>query len=461
MNLPDILIKIAKKLDKKGAKAIVVGGAVRDYYLNLPIKDIDIEVYNISSYEELANILKEYGSVNLVGKSFGVVKLKIDNMEYDFSLPRVEQKVDSGHKGFNVKLYSKLDFTTAFKRRDFTINAMGYDILQKNLIDPFYGKQDLSTKTLRIVDKNSFIEDPLRVYRAVQFSARFNMHLSDDTFELCKLMIDRGDLEQLPKERVFQEFKKFLLKAKKPSIALELIKQLGILKYFPELKALIDIPQDPTYHAEGDVWIHTLMVLDEMAKLRSGDEKLDLIRMFSALCHDFGKPQTTKIRDGKITAYNHDIAGVEPTVKFLKRLTDDKKLIDNVANFVLYHLRVGQLYKGKAKAGAIRRLATKINLQELELLARADYFGRVSKNKKENFEAGEWLLKKSKELNVLNSSAKPIIQGRDLINLGLKPSSNFKEILNSAYQAQLDDKFKNKDDGLLWLKEFLKRGDFK
>jgi len=451
MKLPDILIKIAKKLEKRGARAIVVGGAVRDSLLDMPIKDIDIEVYNISSYEKLANILQEFGSINLVGKAFGVIKLRVDNLEFDFSLPRVEQKIDKGHKGFAVKTNSKLSFTTAAKRRDFTINAMGYDILQKTLLDPFKGKEHLLTKILQIVDSSTFIEDPLRVYRAVQFAARFEMTLSKESFNLCKLMVDRGDLEELPRERIFEEFKKLLLKAKKPSIGLNLMRELGILKYFPELKALIDVPQDSTYHAEGDVWTHTLMVVDEMAKLRSGDEKLDLTRMLSALCHDFGKPTTTKVIDGKIRAFNHDIEGVEPTINFLKRLTDDKKLIESVANFVLYHLRVGQLYKGGAKAAAIRRLATKINLQELELLARADYFGRISKDKQEQFEAGKWLLTRAKELNVLTTPPKPLIQGKDLISLGLTPSPKFKKILDRAYQAQLDGKFQTKEEAINWL----------
>jgi len=451
MNLPKVLIKIAKKLEKEGAKAIVVGGAVRDYLLNRPIKDIDIEVYNISSYDKLANILKEYGKINLVGKAFGVIKLKVEDIEFDFSLPRTEQKIDIGHKGFSVKTNSQLSFTKAAIRRDFTINAMGYDILQKRLLDPFDGKKHLLTKTLQIVDSSTFIEDPLRVYRAVQFAARFELKLSIDTFKLCKVMVDNGDLEELPKERVWEEFKKLLLKAKKPSIGLNLLKELGVLKYFPELKALIGIKQDINYHAEGDVWRHTLMVVDEMAKLRSGNEKIDLIRMLSALCHDFGKPATTKVIDGKIRAFNHDIEGVKPTISFLKRLTDDKKLIASVADFVLYHLRVGQLYKGGAKAAAIRRLATKINLQELELLARADYFGRISKDKKEIFEAGEWLLKRAKELNVLNAPLKPIISGKDLIALGLKPSPKFKKILDLAYQAQLDGKFKNKEEAIKWL----------
>jgi len=178
-----------------------------------------------------------------------------------------------------------LDFATAAKRRDFTINAIGYDINAKKMLDPFCGVDNIKNKTLQIVDKASFTEDPLRVYRAVQFGARFEFTLSKNTFTACSKLIDNGSLEELPKERVWEELKKLLLKAKKPSIGFKIMKDLGILKYFPELKALIGVKQEPKYHPEGDVWIHTLMVIDEMAKLRNGDDKRDLILMLSALCN--------------------------------------------------------------------------------------------------------------------------------------------------------------------------------
>ena len=459
MKIPKILERIAKNLEKKDIKAVIVGGVVRDYFLGIKdSKDIDIEVYNIDSLNELEDELKAFGAVNLVGKVFGIIKLTTSEGEFDFSLPRIEKKVAKGHKGFEVTTKKDLTFKEAAKRRDFTINAMGYDILEQKFLDPFDGKKDVEAKRLHIVDEKSFVEDPLRVYRAIQFAARFEMQLSKETFTLCKTMVARGDLKELPKERIWEEFKKLLLKAKKPSIGLKLMRDLGVLDYFLELKALIGVQQEPSYHAEGDVWTHTLMVVDEMAKLRSGDERIDIIRMLSALCHDFGKVTTTKVIDGKIRAFNHDKEGVEPTINFLKRLTNDKKLIESVSNFVLYHLRIGQLYKNRAKSAAIRRLATKISIKELELLARADYFGRISKDKKEHFEAGEWILQRAKELNVLTTPPKALILGRDLIALGLKPSAEFKTILEKAYQAQLDGAFQTKEEGLNWLKEqaFLK-----
>jgi tRNA nucleotidyltransferase (CCA-adding enzyme) len=213
MLTPNILKTISKKLKESGAKAIIVGGSVRDYFLNLPIKDYDIEVYGLESIEELEKILLEYGSVSLVGKSFGVLKFVCDGEEYDFSFPRTERKVAKGHGGFEVVCSGDMEFSKASLRRDFTINAMGYDIEEGYFIDPFCAKEDMKSKTLRHINSDTFIEDPLRVYRAIQFCARFNYSLTDETFRLCKKMVDDGMLEELPKERVYMEFKKLLLKS--------------------------------------------------------------------------------------------------------------------------------------------------------------------------------------------------------------------------------------------------------
>ena len=452
MNLPKVLIDIANRLDSVEAKAILVGGAVRDFVLQKSVKDFDIEVYNIESYDNLATVLSEFGTVNLVGKSFGVVKLRVDNMEYDFSMPRLESKVAKGHRGFDVKVDTRLDFSTAAKRRDFTINAMGWDILERKLIDPFGGIDDIKSKTLQIVDKTSFTEDPLRVYRAVQFGARFEFTLSKDTFTLCSKLTDNGSLEELAKERIWEEFKKFLLKADRPSIALNLMRELGILKYFPELKALIDVMQEPKYHPEYDVWVHTLMVVDEAAKLRVEDEQENLILMLSALCHDFGKPKTTKLIDGRYRAFNHEKEGVDPTIRFLKRITSNRDLTKEVAKLVEYHLRPIQLYKGGAKSSAIRRLALKVNIERLTRLAKADYLGRGGVST-DNFEAGDWLLSRAKELSVLNTPLQKLVEGKDLIKLGFEPSVEFGEILQEAYNAQIDGTFNTKEEGTKWVQK--------
>jgi tRNA nucleotidyltransferase (CCA-adding enzyme) len=481
MKLPSILKTIANTLNAKNAKAIVVGGAVRDHFLKLPSKDYDVEVYGLASMEELEEILLEYGSVNLVGKSYGVLKFSYKGEKYDFSFPRLESKVGTGHRGFDVEVDGSLEYAEAAKRRDFTLNALGYDIVSENFIDPFNGLQDMEQKLLRHIDNDTFVEDPLRVYRAVQFTARFGYTLADETFLLCKKMVDNGMLEELPKERVYLEWKKLLCKAPKPSIGFKLMQKLGILeRYFPELYALVGVPQSPKWHPEGDVWVHTLLALDAMANLcRSGcplpdNEKLYLKYMFAILCHDLGKATHTTMEDkhgksipftpnssfliphSKIRAIGHEEAGIEPTKSLLYRLTDEHDFITSLLPLVAHHLKPSQLYAGKAKASAIRRLATKVNIEELVIVAKADFLGRTTKEALRGvYDAGEWLLKEAKKLQVENRPLKHLLQGKDLIALGLEPSPIFTTILNEVYTLQLEGELQSKEEALAYVQQRL------
>lgn len=330
MKLPAIVKTIAQDIERYNdkAKAIVVGGAVRDHFLGLSCKDYDVEVYGLDDIKVLEEILAVYGSVNLVGKSFGVLKFSYEGEEYDFSFPRRETKIDKGHRGFDVLVDGTLSYTQASKRRDFTLNALGYDMAKEMFIDPFDGRKDMQSHTLRHIDDSTFVEDPLRIYRAVQFCARFGYTLASETFGLCRQMVRDGMLDELPKERIYTEWSKLLLKSPKPSVGFELMRELGILKgYFPELYALINVPQSPQWHPEGDVWIHTMMTVDEMAHLcresSEYDEKQKLKFLFAILCHDLGKAtHTTVEEDGHIRAIGHEEAGIAPTKSLLYRLSD-------------------------------------------------------------------------------------------------------------------------------------------
>jgi tRNA nucleotidyltransferase (CCA-adding enzyme) len=439
IKLPNTLTGILKLLQEKGAKPILVGGCVRDHFLNLQIKDYDIEVFHIENFEILTKYLEQFGKVKLVGKSYGVLKLSVDNDEYDFALPRVEKKIAKGHKGFEVISNSYLSFKEAAKRRDFTINALGYDFINEEILDPFDGLKDLENKILRHIDDNSFIEDPLRVYRAIQFASRFDFTLAEKSFDLCKKMVSNNDLEELPNERIFEELKKLFLKSSKPSVGFELLKELGILKYYPELKALIGCEQEPQYHPEGDVWIHTLMCLDEMAKIKTGDEYKDLVLFFAILCHDFGKPLCTKVIDGKITSHKHESLGIEPTISFLEKLTNDKKLIADILPLVKNHLSPFQLYLHNSSDKAVKRLALKVDIEMLCLVCLADCLGRTIEDKCKCHEAISWLKNRASQLEVTNSGPKAIIMGKDLIALGFAPGVLFKEILDYAFDLQLDE----------------------
>ena len=463
MKIPNIIQIISNLLQSKNVKIIIVGGSVRDHFLKRPVKDYDIEVYGLTALDELIFILKQYGSVNLVGKSFGVLKFSYGGMEYDFSFPRKESKVAKGHCGFDVKVDGKLDFKTAARRRDFTVNALGYDVQSREFLDPFEGIKDIKEKKLRHIDSETFSDDPLRVYRAVQFSARFEYTLAKETLVLCRQMVKKNILNELPKERIYEEWKKLLLGSNKPSIGFELMRKLGILeKYFPELYALIGVPQSPKWHPEGDTWIHTMMSLDAMSKmcrsellLFSNSDKQKLKFLFATLCHDLGKVFTTTIeKNGNIRAIGHEIAGLNPTKSLLFRLTNQDSFIQTLLPLVEHHLKPSQFYSSGAKSAAIRRLATKVNIEELVFVSRADFLGRSTEEALcGEYKAGDWLLDRAGELKVKTKALKCVVRGKDLMNLGFKPSLLFKSIMDEVYILQIDGKIASKEEAYVWIKK--------
>ena len=443
LTLPEILEDILKDLQEIGATPIIVGGSVRDFFLNIPIKDYDIEIFGINSLEIIQNCLEKFGSVKLVGKSFGVLTLRVNEYDFDFALPRTETKIGLSHQDFEVITNASLSFKEAAIRRDFTINAIGYDFFKEEFIDPFDGIEDLRTKTIKHINDKTFIEDSLRVYRAVAFASRFNFKIEEKTKELCKQIVLKNELKYLPKERVYEEFKKLFLKSSKPSIGFELMREIGILKYFSELQALINCIQEPEYHPEGDVWVHTMMALDEMARILKEEnienDYKELYLFYSILCHDFGKPFCTEEINGKITSHKHESLGIEPTISFLSKITNEKKFIEIVCSLVKNHLAPFQLYKTESSLKAVKRLSLKVNIEDLCLVCLADCLGRTIQDKEKCPKATSWLLTKAKELDIHNEPIKPIIQGRDLIKLGFKPSNKFKEILEFAFDLQLDE----------------------
>jgi tRNA nucleotidyltransferase (CCA-adding enzyme) len=494
MHLPKILKTLSKTLADQHAKAIIVGGSVRDHFLGKAIKDYDIEVYGLETLTQLETILSKYGSVNLVGRSFGVLKFTHEGEEYDFSFPREERKVDRGHQGFDVTTDGGLDYEMAARRRDFTINAIGYDVISGVFIDPFGGMADLEAGVLRHIDERTFVEDPLRVYRAVQFAARFGMEVAPETVNFCQQMVAEGMLDELPRERVWEEWRKLLLKSPKPSIGFELMRAWGITqRHFPELHALIGIPQSPQWHPEGDVWVHTLLSLDAMASIlnreqgagskeQGGRQKLRFL--LAILCHDLGKAThtTIELEDGvrypwleggkelytkttnpqspiphspslRIRAIGHEEAGIEPARSLLYRLTQEHDLIESILPLVEHHLKPSQFYRNRARSKAIRKLATHVNIEELVLVARADFLGRTTEEARSGeYPAGEWLLAQSQKLGVKEKPLDNLLQGRDLIDLGLEPSPRFKEILAEVYEEQIQGNVQDKSEAITFVK---------
>ncbi len=435
--LPKRLLEIASEINSAGGSIYLVGGWVRDILLGAPSHEYDLEVYGLDM-EKLFNILVRHAKPNLVGKSFGIITMNIDGINFDFAFPRTENKTGPGHKGFAVTSDPFLSFEEASSRRDFTINSMGLKIPEMELVDFHNGYRDLQAKVLRHVS-SAFAEDPLRVMRAVQFAARFELEIAPETCTLCKQL----SLKELPMERIYGEFKKLLLKAPRPSLGLEWMRKLDLLDYFPELKALIGVEQEPEWHPEGDVWIHNNMVIDEAAKLRREEygEFDNMALMLGALCHDLGKPATTFFSDGRWRSPGHDVRGESPTRSFLDRLTREAALVETVVVFVREHLKPALLYKARneIKPSAIRRLALRVDIEKLVRVARADHFGRTTPEAlAKEFPAGDWLLNQSRELNVLENKPKPYLTGKFLISLGMKAGPQLGRLIAESFELQLD-----------------------
>ncbi|MGD9970043.1 MAG: CCA tRNA nucleotidyltransferase [Sulfuricurvum sp.] len=454
--LPPPLLDIVAHLRDAGYRPVFVGGFVRDAFTGKTTSDVDIELYGADSLDALETSLSGFGPVNTVGKSFGVCKLTYQGYTVDLSLPRLDSKHGNGHKGFDVICFKDLDYAQAARRRDFTINAIGYDPFENKLLDPYGGIDDLKRRILRCVDPETFVEDPLRVLRAVQFAARFNLQCDPGLLELCTSMIDRGAFEELPKERIFDEFKKLFLLSPSPSIGLKLLQKMGGLPFFSPLEKLAATPQNPHSHPEGDVWTHVLMCVDVMASAPIDDPKRKLYLMLAVLLHDIAKPFTTVIENGKITAPGHALAGVDIARAWLGRICEDRSLVELVLPLVRYHGFPKKLYEDNGSDSDILHLSRVVRIDDLIHVARADFFGRMfAFNVPERFEAGEWLYANAKRLNVLIKAPDPLLKGRDLIALGMQPSTRFSQILSDAYNAQLDLNFTTHEEVLLWVKNYL------
>ncbi|MEM7255582.1 MAG: HD domain-containing protein [Pseudomonadota bacterium] len=416
--MDDRVTEIAQTIANAGGRALVVGGYVRDHLIGIESKDIDIEVFGMD-LDRLESTLEAFGEVFAAGRSFGVLRLK--SLDVDFSLPRRDNKVGLGHRGFSVDIDPTLDFETAARRRDFTVNSIALDPLTGDIIDPHNGAHDLVDRRLRITDPDHFAEDPLRGLRAAQFIARFELTPDNDTVELCANL----DLNELATERVGQEIYKLLLLGRRPSLGFEFLNQTGLIRFFPEMDALRGVPQDPQWHPEGDVWVHTMMVIDEAARLRRGDED-DLALMLGALCHDLGKPGTTEVIDHRVRSPGHDEAGVEPTGQFLSRLHTAHQTIGQVEALVRHHLAPALFVKQGTGPKGYRRLARKleksgVSIDLLVRVATADHFGRTTEEALERrFPAREIFIRENESYLFEGRAAKRVVTGQHLLARGVE-----------------------------------------
>jgi len=425
--LESTAIKIAEAVERAGGRTFFVGGFVRDKLLGMDNKDVDIEVHGIEP-ETLLGILETAGEPLTFGKSFGVFALKGEDI--DIAMPRRERAVGSGHRDFEIDVDPYIGTESAARRRDFTINSLMQDVLSGELIDHFGGREDIAAGVIRHIDPERFAEDPLRVLRAAQFAARFNFTIAPDTIDLCRSI----DISTLSKERVEEELKKALLKADRPSVFFESLRSMDRLRtWFPELEALIGLEQDPVFHPEGDVWTHTLEVLDRAAAMRG--KASDPYRfMLLALTHDLGKIVTTAEKNGRIHAYEHETKGLPLVESFIRRITNESDVIAYLRNMVPLHMRPNVSAYSKPSVKSTNRMFDEAAAPEdliwfaaadRPVFAGTDEFGGDS----------EFLFERLRIYE--DTMAKPYVMGRDLIEAGIRPGDDFTEILAYAHKLRL------------------------
>ncbi|MEO6182365.1 MAG: HD domain-containing protein [Verrucomicrobiota bacterium] len=435
--------------------AYLVGGCVRDALLGLECKDFDIEAFGIN-YEQLVHSLARWGKTDLVGRSFGVVKLAITGGHtLDFTIPRRDSKIAPGHKGFQVEFDSSITPKEAASRRDFTINSLMYDPRAKQLLDFFGGVSDLERKILRHTS-SAFSEDPLRVLRGMQFTSRFDLEVASETIELCRRI--KSSYAELAVERVREEWFKWAGKSSTPSRGLKFLAATEWMDHFPEIQSLIGTPQEPQWHPEGDVFIHTCHCCDAMVKLpewKNADVESRVVFSLAILAHDFGKPPTTHraLKNGemRIVSPGHEEAGVPLTENFLARISAPLAIRERVVPLVLNHLAHFQTLTDRA----VRRLAKRLepeNIHGLCVVMTADHMGRPPKPAvvPENVKL---LLARAHELEIQSKPPQSILLGRHLLELGMPAGKELGKILHAAFDAQIEGSFFNLAQALRWLGE--------
>lgn len=479
-NIPPIVTQLSESIRTAGGRALLVGGCVRDMLLDITPKDFDIEVCGLSP-EKLTDVASTFGEVIEVGKSFGILKLRPSGsppfmgesegasgsapaLVIDLGIPRSDSKSSSGHKGFDVRVDPSMSPADAARRRDFTINAIMMDPLTDEIIDPTGGVADLDARILRVVDPHLFGDDPLRVLRALQFVARFNLSVDPESMNVIKATVP--SLKELSPERLRDEWRKLLVLSEKPSIGLQLGFDLGVFDVLhPELPPLKSTEQNPEWHPEGDVWIHTLMVVDEAAMMirrDAIDEETSFMIMLGALVHDLGKALCTRVIDGKIRSIGHEEAGETPTRSFLKTVGISSTMTEKIVGIVKDHLKPTNYYLQETEKnqpitdGAIRKLAARIapaTMSELLLVAEADYFGRGQwrHGERRDYPERSWLLDRAAKLDVLAGPAPHAITGAELVVLGIEPGPKMGEMIREADRLR-DDEGKTKEEIEEWVR---------
>lgn len=443
----DLAIDICRYLHSNNALPYFVGGCVRDAILGHHIHDFDIEVTNIS-FKDLEQLLSSKYNILETGKSFCVIK--IANTNIDISVPRKEYITGKYHRSFDIQELSSDNIKEAASRRDFTINAIYFDVIHEQMIDIYNGILHLKSHKLCHVSEQ-FSEDPLRVLRGMQFAGRFLLQPDTKTISLCKQLTPK----YLSKERIFKEWEKLILLSKCPSFGIKFLKQVDWLKFFPEINILNDCQQNIRRHPEGSVLEHTCLALDEFARTRTHNIKDDIVIGLATLCHDFGKPCVMTNDKNGIHHYGHDEAGITPATTFLSSIGTPNRIIKNILPLIRYHMIPRYIYQKRHSNidKDILHLANNVvRIDRLCRLCHNDAAGRKYFRKHHNDKIEQWLTKTATELNCYDKKPTPIITGQDLINLQLIPSQSFSKILNICFQAQLNCIFNDHASGIDYLR---------
>jgi len=455
--IPESLAEALALLKRRGGRCFLVGGCIRDALVGMPPTDFDVEVYGLE-LDEIAAILAEIGKTDLVGKSFAVVKLWTQGAEYDFSVPRTETKSGQGHRGFEIQTDPNLDPKSALKRRDFTINALLYDPHEKAVIDYFGGLADLENKELKHVSE-AFSEDPLRALRAMQFAGRFSLVLNAKTAALCREM--KREFAYVATERIWGEWQKWACQSATPSKGMVALKESGWISFFPEINALLRLPQEPEWHPEGDVFTHTLHCVDALAShpdwSRFDSERRSTL-MLATLCHDLGKARRTRYAEFKgalrWTSPGHDQESGWLSEALLKRIGAPNALKEKVRSLVVNHHFLSSFVDAQPSDASLKRLSKRIQpatTNELYYVMWADHNGRPPLLSEKQEKRLNYFNTRIRELAVEDTAPKSILQGRHLIEKGLKPGPRFKSILSKAYEAQLKGAFDDLEGALDWM----------
>jgi tRNA nucleotidyltransferase (CCA-adding enzyme) len=443
---------IALLLEAGAHDCLMIGGYVRDRLLGIASKDIDIEVYGLG-YQKMVKVLRPHFHVGLVGRSFGT--LKVDN-QIDLSIPRRESKRGEGHRGFDIHPDPTMTPRDAAARRDFTVNAIGMRP-DGSFCDPFRGRDDLEKGILRATTE-AFCEDPLRVLRGMQFAARFDFVMEPRTIELCRRVFD--EFSTLSPERLWEEWRKWAAGSKTPSRGLWLLRRTGWIDHFPELARLIDLPQNPRWHPEGDVFTHTCHVCDQAAYLAI-EEKMSsrdrTVLLFAALCHDFGKALTTKRNDrGDYISHGHAGEGPLQAETFFERMRAPKWVLEHVKPLIEQHMMPLAFQHAEPTDRSVRRLAHRLkpsNIRMWATLCQAD--SRGCPPHEQRMDITPWI-RKANQLELRDAAPQPILKGRHLIEEGISPGPAMGKMLEAAFQAQLDGAFEDLSDAFEWLRSYLK-----